>query len=135
MAKKPRRDAVKKVIDRFRGRDVVNVAAKVTNVGDGLSQAWELNGDGTPLLNHGDRVTIVVDAVVVDIDTKPDDPKDLLGDLKYVYNFRGETVAIAETPQNRRLLDRQRDAIARSYEIPGQGSINDELPEGKNDGD
>lgn len=123
---------MRKPLDMIHGRRVVAVEARVTNVGDGLSQAWELSDD-TPLLVHGDRVTIVIDAVVKSIKEDAFDDDDLKGDLKYVYTLKGETVAIADTPQNRRLLDRQRDAIAKSNEIPGQASINDELPKDPED--
>jgi hypothetical protein len=130
---KKRRPGARQTIDKFRGRAVVGVSAKVSNVGDGLSQAWELTGEDVPLLVHGDRVTVVVEAVVVDIDTQPANKKDLAGDLVYVYNFRGETVALGDNASNRKLLDRQRAVISKANEMPGQTSINDELPPDEGD--
>jgi hypothetical protein len=103
--------------------------AKLTRTGDGLSKSMGL---APVVLNHGDEVILAVKARVTHVDTVPHEKGDLHGALDYVYTFEGQTLTFADTPQNRRLIQKMQSAINELHEIDGQESF---LPDEDDDED
>lgn len=118
-------------LEMYDGRDVVGVAMKLTNAGDGLSSAMKLD----PVrLHHGDRVLVLVEAVVSKVGYDPATPGDLAGPLKFVATLKAEAAMLTDTKANASAIDKHKGRVHKLTEIEGQRSI-DEDDEAGEDGD
>jgi hypothetical protein len=90
------------VLGQFDGRDIVTASIKVTNAGDGLSQAMTIE----PKQYHiGDVVTVVLECEVSSIDFKPIKDTDVLA---RVHTLRAGIATVVENSFAKDVLDKQR---------------------------
>lgn len=108
----------------YKGREIVGAAMALRNAGDGLSEAMQLE----PVdLEIGQRVHIVIEAVVDQHKLVPAIKGDLHGPLQVVAGLKAEAAKIVENPTVAKLLDKHKAALNKAKEIEGQQSIEDEL--------
>lgn len=116
----------------YKGHEVVGVSMKLTKAGDGLSKAMSLD----PVdLEFGQRVHLVIEAVVTEHGLKPATPGDLYGPLRNVVTLQAEAATIVENASVAKLIDRHKAALDKAKQIDGQRSITDELGDADGDGD
>jgi hypothetical protein len=114
----------------YKGHEIVGAAMKLTNAGDGLSKAMSL----TPVdLDFGQRVHVVIEAVVTEHGLKPAIAGDLYGPLRVVSTLKAEAATIVENATVAKILDKHKAALNRAKEIEGQRSIEDETPAADDD--
>lgn len=102
-------------LSAFEGRDVLQTTLRVTRTGDGLSQAMAIE----PHEWHvGDRVTLVIDAIVAKVIHEP------IKDTEALVRVH-VCAADAALPVERKLVQKVLDAHARAVALAteGQGSL------------
>lgn len=110
----------------YRGHEIVGAAMKLTNAGDGLSKAMSL----APVdLDFGQRVHVIIEAVVTEHGLKPAITGDLHGPLRVVSTLRAEAATIVENSTVAKLMEKHKAALDKARQIDGQRSIEDEIPE------
>lgn len=108
----------------YKGHEIVGAAMKLTNAGDGLSKAMSLS----PVdLDFGQRVHVVIEAVVTEHGLKPAIAGDLHGPLRVVSTLRAEHATIVENATVAKLIDKHKAALDKASQIEGQRSIDDEM--------
>lgn len=104
-------------LNPFDGRDVVRSTIKITNAGDGLSEAMAV--DPTEY-HHGQEVTIVMRGVVSRVGFDPvGDVDDEEGALVRVHSIKAGTAVILDEAGEKKVagaLNRQADRIKRALE-------------------
>ncbi len=116
------------VIEIHDGRDVIGAKMSLTNAGDGLSKAMALE----PVrFSIGDRVLVLVDAVVAKEQYVPAINGDLNGPLHFVAVLKAEAAKITTLQAAQREMDKHKGRIDRAAQIPGQQSIQDEIRDGE----
>lgn len=92
-------------LSKFEGRDVLQATIKVTNAGDGLSEALAID----PTEMHlGDKVYLVIEAEVSKVNYE--ELKDT-GTLRRVHTLRAGVATIVDEAFAADVLERQRVAI------------------------
>lgn len=116
------------VTEMHKGRDVIATRLKLTNAGDGLSNAMKIE----PLerdLDYGDRVLVLVEAVVVKDEYTAASKGDLDGPLAHAYTLRADHMKLTASSAAVREMDRFKGKVNRANEIEGQRSIEEEIAE------
>ena len=92
-------------IDEFDGMPVVATAVKVTNAGDGLSQAQKIEPEKFTM---GQKVVLIIECVVTRVAHEPVS-KDAPSLLQRTHTLRAGTVAVAASgdPKLKKILDTQ----------------------------
>lgn len=117
--------------EMHKGRDVIATRLKLTNAGDGLSNAMKIE----PLerdLDYGDRVLVLVEAVVVKDEYASAVKGELNGPLAHCYTLRAEHMKLTTSATSAREMDKFKGKVNRANEIEGQRSIEEEIEQ---DGD
>ena len=97
----------------FEDREVIRTTIAVTNAGDGLSEAMKVQ----PVEMHlGDRVYLVLEAVVAKVRFDPAERDDPDGDLVRVHVLRAGTATIVDRKLVGKLIDTQAERIRRARE-------------------
>lgn len=110
----------------YKGREIVSAAMALRNAGDGLSEAMQLD----PVeLEIGQRVHIVIEAVVDQHRLVPAIRGDVHGPLQIVAGLKAEAAKIVDNPTVAKLIDKHKAALNKQKEIEGQRSIEDDLPD------
>lgn len=114
-------------LGEFDGRTVRSTTMRVTNAGDGLSKALQT---APQLLHFGDRVFIVMEAVVGPIGFDPidDDPEGCIRKQ----SVAARTVTLVGEKLVRQVLDAQADANEKLQQMAGQMKL---TPEAKTEAD
>lgn len=100
-----------KGLSKFENRDVLQAAIKVTNAGDGLSQALAIE----PVEYHlGDTVYLVIEAEVSKVNYE--ELRDT-GALKRVHTFKAGTATLVEGQLVAKVLEEQKLAIEKAKGI------------------
>lgn len=116
------------ITEVHKGRDVISTRLKLTNAGDGLSQAMKIE----PLdrdLDYGDRVLVLVEAVVVKDEYNAASKGELDGPLTHAYTLRAENMKITTSKSAYAEMDKFKGKVDKMNEIEGQRSIEEELDE------
>ena len=116
------------ITEVHKGRDVISTRLKLTNAGDGLSQALKIE----PLdrdLDYGDRVLVLVEAVVVKDEYNAASKGELDGPLTHAYTLRAENMKITTSKSAYAEMDKFKGKVDKMNEIEGQRSIEEELDE------
>lgn len=95
----------------FEGRDIVGVKVRITNAGDGLSKAMNIEPE---VLHPGDTVFVVLEAEVDSIQHKRVKDTDV---LERVQTLKAGTVTLVDEALVKDVLDAQRLAIERSQGV------------------
>lgn len=116
------------VIEIHDGRDVIGAKMSLTNAGDGLSKAMGLEPQR---LHIGDRVLVLVEAVVAKEQYVPAIAGDLAGPLHFVAVLKADAAKITTLPGAIKEMDKHKGRIEKAAQIPGQQSIQDEINNGE----
>jgi hypothetical protein len=112
------------MIETYEGHEVIGSRMKLVNAGDGLSEAMRI----APMALHvGDRVVMIVEAVVTKIEHSPAEPKDWTGPFLRTHTLRAEAATVTDNATTLRIIDKHKAAVLRAREIDGQRSIDDEM--------
>lgn len=110
-----------RTLPEFEGIDVTGSAVRVTNAGDGLSDAMTI---GKKALHIDDEVFYVLRGKVTQVNHRAD-PKD--GDLTRVHTVKAEQITEIDEDTARKMLAAAADALARAKaEIEGQLTLDAE---------
>jgi hypothetical protein len=116
-------------LEAFDGREVERMTVKVTNTGDGLSQAMTI--DPRPF-HIGDEVYVLMQTEVAGVSFKPLHADYPLGPLVCIPTLRAGTATIVDRKFAHRKLEQQRIAIERAAgveRIPGAETAGTPEPE------
>lgn len=97
----------------FDGKEVAATSIVITNAGDGLSKAMQVD---PVLLEHGERVVIVLEGEVVKVRMDPVS-KDMTHLLVRVQIVKAETAALIDRDVVAKILDAQAEKIERAKGI------------------
>jgi hypothetical protein len=120
-----------KPIETHRGRAVIASSAKLTNTGDGLSRAMRIDPQS---FNEGDRVAIIVEAIVTKHGYEMAIKGDYAGPYEIKTEFKAESMFVTDNATVNKLLEKHKAKLAKFNEIEGQRSIDDETGDGDEDG-
>lgn len=112
----------------YNGRDVIKMAMSLTNAGDGLSQAMSLE---PAELHMGDRVLVLVEAVVTKEQHVAAIPGDLAGPYKFVGVLKAEAAKITTLSSAQKEMDKHKGRLDKATQIPGQQSTTDIIEQGE----
>jgi len=119
---------VSDVIEIHDGRDVVYAAMSLTNAGDGLSAAMKLEPQR---LHMGDRVLVLVEALVTKEQYVPAVKGDLAGPLTFVAVLKAQAAKITNLAGAIKEMDKHKGRLDKLAQIPGQQSIMGDGAEGE----
>lgn len=115
------------LLGTYNGRDVIGAAMALTNAGDGLSAAMKL----APVeLHMGDRVLVLVEAVVVSEKHVPAIKGDLDGPYAFVSVLKAQAAKITTLAGAVREMDKHKGQLDKLTQIEGQQSILDDGADG-----
>ena len=112
-------------LEMYDGREVIGCAIALTGAGDGLSEAMKV---APRKYRIGDRVVIIMEAEVKAAKHEPAVKDDLDGPLRLVAVMRAKSATITEDASVTALLDEHKKRVNKAAEIPGQISIEDDMP-------
>lgn len=92
----------------FEGLPVTRTTVKVTNAGDGLSQAMKVD---PAELHQGDRVYLVLECEVAKVTHEPVDREDPRGPQARVHTLRAGRATLVDADLVRGVLDEQDERI------------------------
>jgi hypothetical protein len=110
----------------YRGREVTGFGVKLTNAGDGLSQAMKIKPKD---LQFGDRVMIVVEAVVAKDEHVPAINGDYFGPLKLNFSLKAEAAFFLDDKRVESQMEKHKAQLSREREIDGQQSLVKDMDE------
>ena len=105
----------------FESHQIAQTSIKVTNAGDGLSQALKIDPQ---VFHHGDIVHVVLECRVAKVTLEPLEPD--REDLVRVHVLKAGSAAIAPPELVADLLAEQQERIRLAREIEGQQDMFDE---------
>lgn len=102
-----------KKLSKFEGKDVTSSTIRITNAGDGLSEAMKVDAQE---FHQGERRYVVLECDVADVTFKPVDKDDPSGPQRRVHTFKAGTATIVEADLVQSLIEQQRERNLRAQE-------------------